>query len=127
LTFKLTEAEAAKLRQILEVALKRLPAGLSTTTENSESTEGSETTETSEASEASEATEDGESQTESSESSETSETTENSEDTENSENTENDEALFLQTIIAVDPAPDEWGPLVEATRDIMTIHLTNPD
>jgi hypothetical protein len=119
-----------KIRQFLELYVQGLPGvEVSGTTESSESTESSEGTESSEASENSEnseASEGKEGGKESSEDSESSENTENSEATESSEDSENSEttedkeiALVLRELAALDPSPEEWGPILRIVEVIL--------
>jgi hypothetical protein len=61
--------------------------------------------------------------TEASETSETSEDSESSEDTENSETTENEE---MSMMLAVNPAPDEWAPILPAAEALLSSRLARP-
>lgn|SRR5215813_1747883 len=124
---KLTSQVSEKLREFIGLTLEGSEIGLSTTTETSEATETCETSETSESSETSEDKEGSESGTsESSESSEDSEGTETSESSEDSENTEDSEnRLLMEKLAAINPAPDEWGPLIEAVETVMTTRISH--
>jgi hypothetical protein len=124
----LTTDSSRKLLEFLELTLRGSKEGLSGTTELSEATETSETSETSENSEdkPNSETKEGsvESTSEDTETTETSETTEMSETSEDSEKTEDAEMkFFLEKIIAINPTPDEWGPLVRAIDTIMTTRI----
>jgi hypothetical protein len=121
----LTKESSRKLLEFVELTLKGSQQGASTTTESSEDTETCETSETSEDSENSESKEGSESgSSESSENSEDSEKTETSETSESSEKTEDSEMkFFLEKIVAINPAPDEWGPLVSAIETVMATRI----
>jgi hypothetical protein len=55
---------------------------------------------------------------EDSESSESSESSENSESSESSESKEACDSALLGSLLAVDPAPSEWGPLLSTAGDV---------
>jgi hypothetical protein len=120
-----------KLRRFLELYVEGMPgldvSGTTESSESSESSEGTETSENTENSESSEASEAGKEggkesseDSESSEASENSEVSESSETTENSETTEDKEiAIILRELAALDPSPEEWGPIVRIIEVIL--------
>jgi hypothetical protein len=82
-----------KLRRFIELTSKSILASGSTNSEASESSEASEDSENSEG----------------------------SEDSESSEESEGSEDMLFQNLLAVNPGPDEWGPLLSAAEQVAKI------
>jgi hypothetical protein len=62
---------------------------------------------------------------ENSESSESSESSENSESSESSESKEQCEASVFSSVLAVDPAPDQWQPIFQEAERLTRVILSD--